>query len=450
MRLSRLYRTSSFRLAMLYAGLFVVSVSILFGVVFILATHTMTEQIDQIVSDELAEVEASVTRPGLDELQRVVAEFAHHSPRLSYLLQDDQGQFLAGNLPPQTPVIGLNYVPPQSGGITNGHVQAIRGRGTAIEGGFLFVGASDHEINEMREALVRGYVLSLLAIAALALGGGAIMSLGVLRRVEVMGRASRDIIDGDLGRRIPVRGIDDEFDQLAAGVNAMLDRIQSLMAGLQQVSSDIAHDLRTPLTRMRQRLELARRREPTIEGLHAALDGSIADVDVILDTFGALLRIAQVESGSRRAGFQVVDLGALLEGLVETYAPVAEEKSQVLSGSFLPLLLVSGDRTLLVQMFSNLVENAIRHSQAGAVITVDGKKADGKLCIVVSDTGPGIPDAFKARVMTRFYRLEASRGTEGDGLGLSMVAAIAHLHGAMITLGDNAPGLRAAVCFPSS
>jgi signal transduction histidine kinase len=445
-RLSRLVRTSSFRLTLLYAGLFVVSVTILFGVVFLSASHTMTRQIDQIVADELAEVQASVSQPGLAALQGVVTAYAERSPRLYYLLQDDHGAVLAGNLPLQPPSIGLVYVPLHD---STAHLRAIRGRGVAVPGGYLFVGTSDHEIREMREAMIRGFLLSLLAIVVLALLGGIIMSLGALRRVEAMGRASRDIVEGDLSRRIPVRGTNDEFDQLAASVNVMLDRIQSLMAGLQQVSSDIAHDLRTPLTRMRQRLELARQREVTVSGLHTALDGSIADVDAILTTFSALLRIAQVESGSRRADFTTVDLSALLESLVEIYAPVAEGKSQVLSGQCAPGLAVSGDQALLLQMFANLIENAIRHCPSGVTITVTGATTNGCSVVEIRDAGPGIAEAFRDKVMTRFYRLEASRGTEGDGLGLSMVAAVAQLHGATVALSDNAPGLRVTLRFPS-
>ena len=412
---------------MLYAGLFVVSVTILFGVVFLSAAQTMSRQIDRTVDDELAEVQAAAGPGGLAALQRAVTEFAGRSPGLRYSLADASGRVLAGNLPPP-------------GEERRG---ALRGRSVAVPGGRLFVGASDHELREMKEAVARAFLLSLAVTVALALAGGAVMSLGVLRRVEAIGRASRDIMAGDLARRLPLRGTADEFDQLATGLNAMLDRIQALMAGLQQVSSDIAHDLRTPLTRMRQRLELARRRAGTVEALHAALDGSIGDVDAILSTFAALLRIAQVEAGTRRAGFAGVDLAALLEGLVETYQPVAEERGQALRGTAEGPLAVQGDRELLVQMFANLIENAIRHAPPGAQIAV----AYGKNGVVVADDGPGIPVAQRGHVMARFARLEASRTTAGDGLGLSLVAAVAQLHGATVALEDNAPGLRVAVRF---
>jgi signal transduction histidine kinase len=228
----------------------------------------------------------------------------------------------------------------------------------------------------------------------------------------------------------------------------MLDRIEGLMLGLQQVSSDIAHDLRTPLTRLRQSLELARRREHSVEGLHSALDGAILNVEAILETFGALLRIAQIESGTRRSGFTSVALSELLEGLIEAYQPVAEEKRQNLQGRVMPGLFVHGDRELLTQLFANLIENAIGHSPAGAEISVEATPTRGEVVVVVTDNGPGIPAEFRRKVLQRFYRLEASRTTPGSGLGLSLVAAVAILHEVAIDLEDNEPGLKCRVRFP--
>jgi signal transduction histidine kinase len=442
-RLARLIRTSSFRLTTLYAVLFVVSVTILFGVVYLSAVDTMMRQIDHTVADELAEVRASAAPSDLAAMQKAVTEFARRSPGLYYLLQDDSGAILAGNMPHVAPVPGRQTLPRTVQSLVARRHAAVRGVGVTIPGGFLFVGASDHELREMKEAIIRAFLLSLAVTVPLALAGGVAMSLGVLRRVETIGRASRDIMAGDLTRRIPVRGAEDEFDHLAGGLNAMLDRIQSLMAGLQQVSSDIAHDLRTPLTRVRQRLELARQREATVGGLHQALDGSIEDVDAILRTFGALLRIAQVEAGTRRSGFVDLDLAPLLEGLVETYQPVAEEREQTLTAAVAEPLMVQGDRELIVQMFANLIENAIRHTPPGTRIAVTG----GRTGVAVEDSGPGIPPALREHVLARFARLEASRTTPGDGLGLSMVSAIAQLHGASLMLQDAGPGLRVVVRF---
>jgi signal transduction histidine kinase len=226
-----------------------------------------------------------------------------------------------------------------------------------------------------------------------------------------------------------------------------LDRIQDLMLGLQQVSNDIAHDLRTPLTRLRQRLELARRRENTVDGLYTAVDGAIVNVDAILETFGALLRIAQIETGSRRAGFQAVRFDDLLNTLVEAYQPVAEEKGQTVASEIAPGLCLQGDSELLTLLFANLVENAIGHSPRGAHISLQAKREANGIVAILADTGPGIPAALRKKVLQRFYRLEGSRTTPGNGLGLSLVNAITVLHGASLDLQDNEPGLRCILCF---
>lgn len=450
---SRLIRTSSFRLTMLYAGLFVISVTILFGVVYLSAVQTMGRQIDHTVNDEVTEVLANAPPGNLAALQHTIAEFAVKSPSLRYLLQDNHGVVLAGNLPHVNPLPGVHALPGHEAGK---HAASIRGKGVLIPGGYLFVGASDYEMREMKAAVARAFAVSLVFTVILALAGGTLMSLGVLRRVETIGRTTRDIIAGDLTRRIPLRGSDDEFDQLATGLNAMLDRIQALMAGLQQVSSDIAHDLRTPLTRLRQRLELARRsQDMNVAGsmaerlergnaLRDVLDDSIDNVDAILRTFSALLRIAQIEAGTRRSGFVELDLAPLLEGLAETFQPVAEERGKSLTASVAGPLMVLGDRELITQMFANLIENAIRHTPYGARIVVQGRP-DG---IFVQDDGPGIPASMHQHVLARFARLDASRTTPGDGLGLSMVAAVAQLHGATLLLQDAGPGLRAVLEFP--
>jgi signal transduction histidine kinase len=256
-------------------------------------------------------------------------------------------------------------------------------------------------------------------------------------------------MDGDLGRRIPLRGADDEFDHLAGSLNAMLDRIQALMKDLEQVSNDIAHDLRTPLARLRQKLEVAQD-AATADAMRAALADSIADVDGILDTFAAILRIAQIGSGSRKANFARIDFSELLDGLVETYRVVAETKGQTLSDAIRRDLFVEGDRELLTQMVANLLENAINHTPPGVAIALEASRTTDGVRIVVADRGAGIPAAYRQKVFERFFRLEPSRSAHGNGLGLSLVAAIAELHGATVTLEDNHPGLRAVIAFSAA
>ncbi len=445
-RVFTLLRTSSFRLTLLYAGLFLLSGSALFGLVSWSINLATELELQRDVDEEMNEVKASAGTLDLPTLRRVVGDYVSKTEDTRYLLQDRAGHVLAGNLPAMAPVPGALLLH------RTRKPMLMRGRGKLLPDGYLFVGVEDRETPRLHAAIVRAFVESLAVTFLLAVGGGALASINVLRRVDAIGRTSRDIMAGDLDRRLPLDGSNDEFDQLSAGLNAMLDRIQSLMAGLQQVSSDIAHDLRTPLTRMRQRLELAVRRPNDPTELRAALDRSIADVDQILATFSALLRIAQVQARTRLAGFARVDLSAVLQHLVEAYQPVAAERAQSLLNETGGKLrsgdaAVHGDRDLLTQLAANLIENAIRYSPDGGCIRVEVALVGGQLVLVVSDDGPGVPAAQRDAVRRRFFRLDASRTTPGSGLGLAMVTAIAELHDAQVTMDDNAPGLRVTVRF---
>jgi signal transduction histidine kinase len=281
----------------------------------------------------------------------------------------------------------------------------------------------------------------------LAFAGGALLSRNLLLRIETISRAARDIMAGDFSRRIPARGAADELDHLVANLNAMLERNQLAMESVRQVSNDIAHDLRTPLTRLHQRLELAQRRARSIEEWQRTADGCISDVDAILETFGALLRIAQIESGMPVRRFAKVDLSELLRTVIEVYQPMAEEKEQPFTADIASGLTVWGDRELLTQMIANVIENAMKHSPKGASIGLVTRESADTIAVAVNDSGPGIPSEQRARVFQRFYRLERSRSTPGNGLGLSLVEAIAALHQVAIELTDNAPGLRVTLRF---
>jgi signal transduction histidine kinase len=422
---------------------------LLFATVAWSVTSFMAEQLDATVANELAEVQADAGGQDTIALKKVIDGLTVNSPGIFYLLQTSGGQVVAGNMMAIHPAPGprslksAHQAPDRRGG------GGIRGRGILLpDGAYLFVGISDQQLVAVGEVVTRTFLFGLGVTLVLAVAGGLVMSVGVLRRVEAVSRASRAIMAGDLGQRMALRGTDDEFDHLSTSLNGMLDRIQDLMLGLQQVSSDIAHDLRTPLTRLRQRLELARQREQTVEGLNAALEAAIGHVDAILETFGALLRIAQIESGTRRAGFQPVALDALLNSLVEAYQPVTEEKGQELQSRIAPGLWVEGDRDLLTQLFANLIDNAIGHSPPGARLSVEAEATPRGVRVIVADTGPGIPEPYRQNVLQRFYRLEASRTTPGSGLGLSLVNAVATLHDATLALQDNDPGLRCLLCFP--
>jgi signal transduction histidine kinase len=448
--LPRLFRTSSFRLTLLYAGLTGLSFLLLFAVIFWSTTRFMQKQIDITIKGEIKELRNGAADESLDSLRRVVQASTEQAPGFFYLLQDRAGNVLAGNLPKLDPVMdvrewtGANRLP---------EFPNIDIRGLGIDagaGGYLFIGMNAHQVHEMRESVARSFLWGFGAAMLLALIGGAAMSLSVLRRIEAVSQTSRDIVGGDLQRRIALNGSGDEFDHLAISLNAMLDRIQVLMDGLRQVSTDIAHDLRTPLTRLRQRLELAQERSGDAAALHGALGATLTDIDAILQTFSALLRIAQVESGARRASFSRVDLSDLLHTIAEVYQPAFEEKSQLLREQIAPDLVVHGDRELLTQLFANLVENATRHCPSGAQVALIAAPGGAGVSVSVSDNGPGIPAAMREKVLQRFVRLDASRSTPGNGLGLSMAAAVAALHDADWQMTDNGPGLRIAILFPAA
>jgi signal transduction histidine kinase len=321
--------------------------------------------------------------------------------------------------------------------------------GTLLAPGlYVFAGSDTTELHAVQSHILKVMLLLFAGAMLLAVAGGSLVSWSFLRRTDAMARACRDIMDGDLKRRIPVRGTQDELDRLAETINEMLSRIAALMENLSQVSNDIAHDLRTPVTHLRHRLERARDCG-TVEDYRAALETAITKADEILGLFAALLRIAQIEGGARRAAFAPLDLGQLLEQLRDLFEPVADEAGHILRLDGASKSIVRGVRQLLIQLFSNLIENAMVHTPAGTNISLSLRRAAGLAVVEVGDDGPGVPRDEHERLFRRLYRREASRSQPGYGLGLSLALAIAELHGATIRIQDSAkPGLTVEVCFP--
>jgi signal transduction histidine kinase len=268
-----------------------------------------------------------------------------------------------------------------------------------------------------------------------------------LRRVELVNTVAARIVAGDLTNRVPVRGTNDEFDQLSTNLNQMLDRIGHLIDGLRQVSNDIAHDLRTPLTRLRQGLEAARTKEGSIEAYQATIDRALHQTDEILSTFSALLRIAQIDAGVSATELCDIDLSEVFARIQNAYVFAAEEEGKSLEGRIAPGIVIRGDRQLLTQMIANLVENALCHTPPGTTVRLQLAKEKESVVGIVADNGPGIPEDARDKVFQRFFRLDQSRSTAGSGLGLSLVAAIGRLHGIAITLKDNCPGLCVVLAF---
>jgi signal transduction histidine kinase len=450
-RPTRLLRTTAFRLAIGYAVLFGGAVAILFAVVYWATTSFAEKQMRAAISGEVAVLAGDAGSGDLPRLARAIDARLGSAGRraFDYLLLDAAGRRLAGNMSAPPPTMGWSTVPPRSeDGIEDEPDAATLGFGVALPGGGrFFVGQRTDSLADLRELVAEAFGWAGAVTVGLALLGGLLMSGVFLRRVEAVNRAAAGIVAGDLANRIPERGSEDEFDRLARNLNRMLDRIAGLVDGLRQVSSDVAHDLRTPLARLRQGLERARQKARSVEDYEAAVDRAIAETDAILATFGALLRIAQLEAGTMRSGFVRVDLSDVFTRILEAYAAVAEDEGKTLTARIAPGLAIPGDRELLTQMIANLVENAIRHTPVGTRIELTLAAGPRGPVGGVADTGPGIPEGARRHVFRRFFRLDRSRTMPGSGLGLSLVAAIVELHGIAISLDDNRPGLRVTLDF---
>jgi signal transduction histidine kinase len=449
-RLTRTFGATSFRLAAIYTLLLAGSVVVLGVVVFFSARVAMREQLREGVAAEVGALRAAYEDDGLAKVVHLVRERERSPAALDYRLEDARGRLLAGDLPTAGPGLGWStVVEPESGDDEEERLLVLTVR--LGRDGLLTVGDDVAQIEDTDEAILRAFGVAFVVLLVLGAAGGVFLSRSFLRRVDAITATAEAIMDGDLSRRIPVGAdVTDELGHLGVTLNRMLDRTQSLMESLRQVSDDIAHDLRTPLTRLRQGLEAALTQTRDADELKVAVGAAVAETDAILETFAALLRIAQIEAGSRRAAFRELDLSEIATLVVEAFAPSAEEQGRTIVNIAEEPVRVAGDRELLTQMLVNLVENALRHTPPGAAIAVrTSREATGSVLAVVDD-GPGVPAVAREAVLRRFYRLDRSRTTPGDGLGLSLVDAVARLHGGQVELADARPGLIASVRFPAT
>ncbi|MDE1985196.1 MAG: HAMP domain-containing histidine kinase [Alphaproteobacteria bacterium] len=453
MRLGQLLKSASFKLTAAYVGLFSVSVGILAGLVYFSSTSQLQQTIrTRIVADSNA-LRAEYVHGGTDQLLQAISERQRGRliGGLDYTLYDAKGKHLFGTLPAVPCKRGwVTFTGPPDGDEPSGEMEKLGVLVTPLTGGYcLLVGDDIGKIGKFGSLILDSFGWVFLLTVTMAVAGGFFLSSRVLRRIEAISRTAEAIIEGDISRRIPRREAPDDLDRLAATLNRMLDRTTTLMESLRHVSNDVAHDLRTPLGRLRHSLEEARRNALSPEEYRTAIDKAVSEVDSILDTFGAILRIAQIESGSRRTGFQDLLLSDLAMDVCETFAPSMEDAGKKLHTEVQHDLWIHGDRELLVQALANLLENAIAHTPADAAVTVALKRGRDGVNLSVADNGCGVPEAERERIFKRFYRLERSRTMAGNGLGLSIVAAVAELHGAKISASDNQPGLKINIAFPA-
>ena len=455
MRRSGFLATSTFRLALLYAVLFGASVMVLLGLFYWSADRALERQTSMAIDSEIQALQERWRSAGLGGLTEAIAERASH-PRLGdmlYLLVTPDGQAVAGNM-----TAWPQRVRRENGWLLfdierrwkTGEVERSQARARSFqlpEGILLLVGRDNRERLTLRRLMIEALAWSLAATVALGIGGGLLLSRRVLGRIDAIARVAEEIRSGAVSARVSLTGSGDEFDRLAETLNRMLDEIERLVASIRSVTVNIAHDLKSPLARLRGRLEMASRAAPPSGDRQAAIEEAIEEADGLIATFNALLSIAEAQSGRSAAEMAALDLAALVEDSADLYEPLADERGLRLETEVRPGAQVPANRQLLFQALANLVDNALKYSPSGGTVRIWAGPGPEGPEIGVADRGPGIPDGERARVREPFVRLDQSRGTPGSGLGLSLVDAIARLHGAELRLEDNGPGLKARLIF---
>ncbi len=459
--LGKLLRTTAFRLTLVYLTLFALFAAFVLVYFAWNARRLITEQITETVEAEIQGLREVYSQGGLRRLVFAIDERAVRPGSNLYLLTTLSGEGVAGNVGSLT--AGVLDTPGWTE--TAYHrledldqmehhalVQVIQ-----LAGGFrLLVGRDLEERDRLRTIVFAAGQWSFAVVVMLGLAGGVFVMRRVLKRVDAMTYTAQMIMRGDLAERLPIAGTGDELDRLAGSINVMLERIEALMRGVKEVSDNIAHDLKTPLTRLRNRCEEALRTAEDEAEYRAALEGTIEESDALIRTFNALLLIARAESGQARDHMSEFDAAEVARGIAELYEPLADDKGLGLKVNAPVATPVYGNRELVSQALANLVDNAIKYvpaqseprsAQPQIVITAESGVGD-RILLTVADNGPGIPDVDRDRAVERFVRLEQSRSQPGSGLGLSLASAVAHLHGGELRLENNQPGLRCVIVLP--
>jgi signal transduction histidine kinase len=459
--LGKLLRTTAFQLTLVYLLVFVLFAASLLGYLALNTRRLITEQITSTVNSEISGLRAAYMQGGMRRLV-IVVELRSRRPGSSlYLVTTPSGEGLAGNVGSLEPGVfdhpgwletSYRRIEAPEEAEHRALVQVVQ----LPDGFHLLVGRDLEERERLYDIIANAGRWSFALVVVLGLAGGFFVSRRVLNRIDAMTEKSQTIMAGDLSGRLPVAGTGDELDRLADNVNAMLERIEALMHGLKEVSDNIAHDLKTPLTRLRNRCEQALRGAKGDVDYRAALESTIAESDELIRTFDALLMIAHAESGQARDNMTEFDAAEIARDVGELYEPLADEKGLALKVDAPAAAPVRGNRELVSQALANLVDNAIKYAgpqssriNGEAAEIVVGAGADGeRITLTVADRGPGIPEADRGRVVERFVRLEQSRSEPGSGLGLSLASAIARLHGGELKLEDNHPGLKSIIALP--
>ncbi|MGO9743391.1 MAG: ATP-binding protein [Roseiarcus sp.] len=460
MALARIFRATAFKLTLAILGLSAIGSGIVLGIVAWQVIKVVDDETAQTIDAEASGLSEQYQIGGIRRLGTVVEARSREPSSTIYLLTDSAGEPLAGNIGqlPQGVLDQPGFVDtPYQSSDDAGHPRPRRAlaRIFKLPGGFrLLVGHDLGDRARIGAVMVRALAMSLIFLAGVAALGALFVARRVLRRIDAMNRSAHAIMAGDLAERLPVSGSGDELDRLAVGLNQMLARIADLMTGLREVSDNIAHDLRTPLTRLRNHAEDALRAGGDSPNFRAALERTIEESDGLIRIFDALLMIARAEAGAATTSAQKFDVGVVVSGVAELYEPVAEERGFDLAVRTEPDLEMSGNRELVGQAVANLVDNALKYgapTDAGGAraVAIEARREGAEIVITVADKGPGVAEADRERIFDRFVRLEGARTRPGSGLGLSLAAAAARMHGGRVSLADNKPGLEVVVRLPA-
>jgi hypothetical protein len=455
-RTPNVLRTQAFRIVAIYLAIFAVSAIALAGFVYWNTALVLDSQNDETIDAEVTGLVEQYQSLGISGLSDVIVSRSIKGGQGLYLLANSEKRPIAGNLDtwPMVTSARSDFVEFTYERMIGGEPEDRSARGKIFrlaQGFYLLVARDVHERRELEALFTSMLIWGTGLMILLGVAGGVLISRNFLARLDVINRTSRQIMGGDLTLRVPVTSAGDEFDDLSGHLNRMLDRIERLLHGMREVSDNVAHDLRSPLNRLRNRLELAGMRQSADSETARDIDAAVQETDRLIATFNALLLIAEAEAGSVRESMEDFRLDEVISGIGELYGPLADEKHLKFAveipdgGAF-----IHGNRNLISQALANLLDNAIKYTPAGGKLTVTLENSPTHSTLTVADSGPGIPPEERTRVTDRFVRLESSRNSPGTGLGLSLVAAVARLHEAELLLDDNKPGLRATLVFKRS
>ena len=459
-KLARIVKTFTFRLALIYVGLFSLSVTLLFAFIYTFEMNHLQQQINDSIRMQYSYLLDEYKQSGSSGVEIRIKEL---------IADDSEGNeiYLLVNAKYEKQVGNLNQWPAsftkegnfeKEGSWVRFHMEGTRANPKAIEvkaimiplskWRFLLVGQSLQSNERVEETIVETFWASLLLTLFMAFIGAIVMTRSVMKRINVINRSAYTIIHGNISVRIPFTKGGDEFDELSSNLNDMLDKIESLLMSIGQFANNIAHDLRSPLNRIINRLDAGLRTMDDTNPARKLLEKNIHDMQELVGTFNSILKLSELEANTEFRSFAACDLHSLITNLIELYEPYAAEKNITIISEVAAPLVIFGEKNLLTQAFANLLDNAMKFTQKGGHITISSAVSENSTTIIIADDGPGIPPEYRHKVFEKFFRLEQSRNTKGNGLGLSLVAAIGRIHNISITLEDNAPGLRVELSFP--